>query len=303
MKILLLGALGHIGTALTTELTARGHTLLLADRAHSSLPNYVKCDIAQYRQLESVFVDDDYGFDFVYNLAAEFGRRNGEEFYESLWQTNVVGFKHILTLQQQHCFKLIHFSSSEVYGDYPGVMAEDVMENCEVRQLNDYAMTKWVNEMQAINAAAEYGTETVRVRLFNTYGPGEHYSPYRSAIAIFCHCALHGLPYTVYVNHQRTSSYITDTCLTLANIVDNFKPGEVYNIGGTRPHSMWEVSWTILNQLGLKDEMVTYKRAEPFTTHSKLVDVSRAVRDLGHAPQVELEEGIAKTLEWMRGLK
>jgi dTDP-glucose 4,6-dehydratase len=236
----------------------------------------------------------------VYNLAAEFGRWNGEQYYENLWTSNVIGFKHLLRLQERFRFRMVHFSSSEVYGDYDGVMVEDVMDRHEIRQLNDYAMTKWVNEMQALNSASMFGTETVRVRLFNTYGPGEYYSPYRSALCIFCYSALHDLPYTVYLGHRRTSTYVTDACRTLANIYENFKPGEVYNIGGTDLHDMRTASDLILRLLGKDDRSVTYKEAEPFTTRDKVVDVSRAARDLRHQPRVGLEEGLERTLKWMK---
>ena len=239
-------------------------------------------------------------FEYVYNLAAEFGRWNGEHFYENLWMTNVIGFKNILRLQERFQFKLVHFSSSEVYGDYSGLMTEDVMDRFEVRQLNDYALSKWVNELQVMNSASMFGTKTVRVRLFNTYGPGEYYSPYRSAICIFCYSALHNKPYTVYLGHRRTSTYVTDVCNTLANMADNFRPGEVYNIGGTELHDMKTVSEIILRQLGKNDALVTYREAEPFTTKDKVVDVSKAVRDLNHSPRIGLEEGIAATLKWMR---
>ncbi len=71
------------------------------------------------------------------------------------------------------------------------------------------------------------------MRLFNTYGPGEPYSTYRSVICRFVYSALHDMPYTVYNGHTRTSTYITDMVFTLANIAERFKPGEVYNIAGT----------------------------------------------------------------------
>ena len=294
----MLGARGTVGTGLIDELNRRHHQLVMADRGLFSAPNYYKCDISHYRQLERIFLEHE--FDYVYNLAAEFGRWNGEQFYENLWMTNVVGFKNVVRLQERFKFRLIHFSSSEVYGDYEGVMSEDVMDKIEVRQLNDYAISKWVNELQIMNSHEMFSTETVRVRLFNTYGPGEYYSPYRSAICIFCYHALHGTPYTVYLGHRRTSTYVTDVCNTLANITDNFKPGEVYNIGGTELHDMRSVSNIILRQLGRDDSIVLYKEAEPFTTKDKVVDVSKAIRDLGHSPKVELEEGIQKTLEWMK---
>jgi dTDP-glucose 4,6-dehydratase len=77
----------------------------------------------------------------VYHCAAEFGRWNGEDFYEMLWKTNAVGTKNIIRLQEQNKFRLIHFSSSEVYGDWPNLMVELLWINMR-SQLNDYAMTK-----------------------------------------------------------------------------------------------------------------------------------------------------------------
>ncbi len=56
--------------------------------------------------------------------------------------------------------------------------------------MNDYAISKWVNEMQILNSAAMFGTETVRVRLFNVYGVGEHYTPYRGWIPKFIYKAM-----------------------------------------------------------------------------------------------------------------
>jgi dTDP-glucose 4,6-dehydratase len=169
--------------------------------------------------------------------------------------------------------------------------------------MNDYAMSKWVNEMQVLNSAAQFNTESVRVRLFNTYGPGEFYSPYRSVVCLFCYRALHNIPYTVYRGHKRTSTYISDMVRTLANIADNFKPGEVYNIGGTDYHTIERVSDLILGHLDKKDresELVTYKESEVLTTKQKLVDCAKAVRDLDHRTTVTLEEGIANTLAWMK---
>ena len=131
-------------------------------------------------------------FDYVYHCAAEFGRWNGEDFYETLWRTNADRHEEHDPPAGASRFRLIHFSSSEVYGDWPELMVETVMDEYEIKQLNDYAMTKWVNEMQIRNSATQYGTETVVVRLFNTYGPGEYYSPYRSVNCRFLYCALHG---------------------------------------------------------------------------------------------------------------
>lgn len=298
MKILVTGGIGTVGSILVAELRKRGHDVWICDLPHHHDPQYLRCDVGSYWQVSRIFEKHD--FDYVYHLAAEFGRWNGEDYYDTLWRSNAVGTKNMIRWQEKKRFRMIIFSSSEVYGDYDGVMSEDVMDKFEVKQLNDYAMTKWINEMQVVNSAAMNGTETVRVRLFNTYGPGEHYSSYRSVICLFCYRALIGLPYTVFLDHHRTSSFINDTAFTLANIVDNFKPGEVYNIGGTEYHDIKTVSDIILKYIGKDDSQVIYKESEPFTTKDKKVDLSKSIRDLKHDPKIKLEQGIPKTIDWMR---
>lgn len=299
-KILVTGGLGTVGHVLVKELERRGHDVWVCDLTHNHREKYFRCDIASFRQIARIF--DVHRFDYVYNLAAEFGRWNGEDYFETLWWTNTVGTKNIIRLQEKFKFRLIHFSSSEVYGDYDGVMSEDVMEKHEIRQMNDYAISKWVNEMQVMNSAGMHSTETVRVRLFNTYGPGEHYSPYRSVVCLFIYRALHGIPYKVFLNHHRTSAYVSDTVNTLSNIIDNFIPGEVYNIGGLDYHDIKFVSDLILKEVGRDDSIVSYLEGEPFTTKDKRIDCSKAVRDLKHKPVVTLNDGIARTVKWMKSV-
>ena len=310
-RILVTGGLGTVGSGLAKELKNRGHHVIVSDLYHDKdefsfsigndieNPLYVRSDVSEFRQIERVF--DNMGpFDFVYHCAAEFGRWNGEDFYEQLWKTNAVGTKNILRLQEKLKFKLIHFSSSEVYGDWPELMVESVTDQHAIKQLNDYAMTKWVNEMQIHNAGIMDKTESVIVRLFNTYGPGEYYSPYRSANCRFLYCALNDIPWTVFKGHQRTSTYLEDTVRTLANIIDNFKQGETYNIGGSELHTMEELSNIIIKVTGADPSLVNYKDSEPMTSKIKKVDVSKATKDLNHRVTVSLEEGIKLTADWMR---
>ncbi len=299
-KILVTGGRGFIGSNLVPELRKRGHQVWVCDLMHSSEDKYIRCDINKYRQVEKIFEELD--FDYVYQLAAEYGRWNGEDYYENLWLTNAIGTKNMIRMQEKKEFRMILFSSAEVYGDYDGVMKEDIMDKLPIKQMNDYAMSKWVNEMQALNSAAMYGTETVRVRPVNAYGPHEHYTPYRGVIPNFIYKALMDMPYTVYLGHKRIFDYVEDTCRTFANIVDNFIAGEVYNIAGRRE---WEceikhISELILDYLNKDDSKVEYKKAEPFTTRVKKIDSSKAVRDLGHNPKISPEQGIAKTVEWMK---
>jgi len=297
-RVLITGGRGFIGSNLARELRGRGHEVWICDLMHCEMENYVRCDISKFRQVERLFETAE--FEYVYHAAAEYGRWNGEDYYENLWLTNVVGTKNILRMQEKKRFKMIFFSSAEVYGDYDGVMTEDVMDKVPIKQMNDYAISKWVNELQIMNSAAMYGTETVRVRLFNVYGPGEHYTPYRGFIPKFIYKALRDEPYTVYLGHKRTLEYIDDICRALANIIENFKPGEVYNLGGDKQYEIKYISDLILKTLGKDDSKVTYKEAEPFTTRVKTPDSTKAKRDLGFRITVEPEEGIPKTIEWFK---
>ena len=311
MKILVTGGLGTVGSGLIAELRGRGHHVVSCDLAHQpdeigfslrtdvETPLYARCDVGEFRQLERVF-EHTGPFDYVYHCAAEFGRWNGEDFYETLWRTNAIGTKNVIRLQERLKFRLIHFSSSEVYGDWPELMVERVMDEYEIKQLNDYAMTKWVNEMQIRNSAAQYGTASVVVRLFNTYGPGEYYSPYRSVNCRFLYCALHGLPWTVFRGHSRTSTYLADTVRTLANIADNFKAGETYNIGGVDLHSIEELSEVVLKVTGASPSLVTHRESEILTTKFKRVDTSKSLSDLNHKNSYSLEDGMRLTADWMK---
>ena len=102
-RILVTGGSGFIGTNLVNELRNRGHEVLASDLLHhedeadlysDSYSDYVRGDIRSYRQMERIFEDND-DFDYVYNLAAEYGRWNGEGYYENLWKTNVMGLKNM----------------------------------------------------------------------------------------------------------------------------------------------------------------------------------------------------------------
>jgi dTDP-glucose 4,6-dehydratase len=261
-RILVTGSKGTLGTPLLRELRRRGHEVWGCDLQHQADEQYIRADISSYRQLERVFEQN---YDFVYHLAAEFGRMNGEEYYDTLWQTNVVGTRNILEWQRKRGFKLIFASSSEIYGDkHADILTEEIPLQASIIQQNDYAVTKWVNEIQCMNFEKRFGLPIVRLRFFNAYGPGEYYHHYRSVVCLFCYRALHDLPYTVYKDYHRVFMYIDDFIPTLANVLENFVPGEVYNIGGRE-----------------------YRSVE-------------ARRAFGHDPKVVLEDGAVRTIEWMR---
>lgn len=311
MRILVTGSKGVVGQKLVKELQSKGHSVFGVDIQHHAGEigfvqrmsgetwTYSRCDIGEFRQIERI-IELAGPFDMVYNCAAEFGRWNGEDYYEQVWKTNLVGLKNLIRLQEKHKFKMIHFSSSEVYGDFEETMSEIVMDNIEIKQMNDYAISKWANEMQIRNSRIMYGTESVVVRLFNTYGPGEYYHPYRSVNCKFCYHALFGLPITVYKGHYRSSTYVDDCVRTIGNISDNFINGNVYNIGSDQFHDIETLAEVIWDYTGADKKLITYGESEVLTTKIKKLDNIASVRDLDHKESVGLIEGVKLTIDWMK---
>lgn len=297
-RILVTGSEGTIGRPLVRELRRRGHDVWGCDFQHQADERYFRADVANFRQLERAFEQP---YDFVYHLAAEFGRINGEEYYDTLWQTNVIGTRNVLELQRTRGFKLVFASSSEIYGDrHEEVLREDIPLQKAIIQHNDYAMTKWVNEIQIMNFEKRHGNPCVRLRFFNAYGPGERYHSYRSVVCLFAYRAMHDLPYTVYEGYHRVFMYIDDFIPTLANVCDHFVAGEVYNIGGVEFRSVRELSDLILDYLGKDDRRITYLPEDRHNVQNKRPDIGKAQAAFGHDPRMALEEGVPKTIDWMR---
>jgi dTDP-glucose 4,6-dehydratase len=236
--------------------------------------------------------------ELVYHAAAEFGRWNGEDYYEQLWKTNAIGTKNVIRMQERLGFKLVHFSSSEVYGDDHGPM-DDTAFGAD-RLLNDYAMTKWVNEQQIRNSHRQFNTKSVIVRLFNTYGPGERFSEYRSVNCRFLYHAMRGIPLIVHRGHSRTSTYVDDTVRTLANIADKFSPCSTYNIASDHSHTIEELAHIAVTVMGANSDLIRLADTEPMTTCSKQPLIENAVNELNHAVTVTLEEGMRRTAQWMK---
>ena len=154
--------------------------------------------------------------------------------------------------------------------------------------------------MQIRNSMQIFNTETVVVRLFNTYGPGEYYHPYRSVNCKFCYHALHSLPITVYKGHYRSSTYIDDCVRTVANISNNFISGRVYNIGSSQFHDIETLAAIIWDYSKASKELIEYRESEMLTTKIKKVNNDLSIKELDHKETISLEEGVRRTIDWMR---
>src|SRR5439155_857703 len=137
---------------------------------------------------------------------------------------------------------------------------------------------------------------------FGRINAGEYYHNYRSVVCLFTYRALHRLPYDVYLGYHRVFMYIDDFIPTLANVVDNFVPGEVYNIGGDEFRSVKELSDLILNSLKTDDSIVNYLPEDKHNVLNKKPDIEKARKAFGHNPRIILEEGVPKTVRWMKSV-
>ena len=300
MQVLITGSLGTLGVPLTFELSERGHVVYGCDLAHTAqeTDTYMRADVAKYRQIARVF--EEYKPEVVYHLAAEFGRHNGEDYYEDVFLSNYMGTRNVLELCKRHNSKLIFASSSEIYGDSGEEwLSERLSEDMVLRHPNEYALSKFSNEAQILMFAKKHDIEAVRLRFFNIYGPGEHYHPYRSVVSLFCHRAIHGIPFNAFRGYYRTFMYSEDFIPTLANTLERGRPGEVYNIGGNDYRSIEDLADLVISETRCDPELVTYLNHDPDNVVSKKPDNTKAMNELGHNPQVKLEEGVPQTIEWM----
>ena len=301
MKYLITGSEGNIGNALKEVFhDQKIENYACLDITHKNKNNYMRCDISNFRQIKRAI--DKFQPNIIINLAGEFGRWNGEDYYENLWKTNAIGVKHFLELQKEYGFKFIHASSSEVYGDFEGLMEEDVLDKVAIRQMNDYAITKWVNEMQITNAVKMHGTNSVIFRIFNTYGPGEIFNEYRSAVSRFIYSVLTDTPYKVYSGHIRTHTYIKDCARMIKIIADKGVNGEAYNLAGPDKTSMEEINEIIcrISNKSVNKDFVQVE-SESFTTKAKLVSNDKFMKLVNNDFKfTTLFEGLTKTIEWYK---
>lgn len=301
MRILVTGSEGTLGRPLCEALEEAGHDIWRVDLQHSRHENFSRADVADHRELDAAFTA--FAPHVVYHLAAEFGRLNGEGWYRRLWGTNAVGTRNVLELCLQYGSRLIFASSSEIYGETPrDSLYEELTEEAPLDHPNEYALSKWVNEVQIRNFARRHPEMPLPIvcRFFNAYGPGESYHRFRSVVALFCFRALTGQSFQVYEGYSRTFMYVGDFIPTLARVAEAGVPGRIYNIGGTDFRSVEDLAELVVEATGADPGLIERVGADVHNVVSKRPDIRRAEKDLGHSPTIQLEQGVPATIDWMR---
>jgi nucleoside-diphosphate-sugar epimerase len=193
--------------------------------------------------------------------------------------------------------RFVYAASSSAYGDTEVLpKSEDMPAN----PLSPYALQKWVGERYCKLYHELYGLETVSLRYFNVFGPGQDpYSEYSAVIPKFTTKLLAQEPITVYGDGEQSRDFTYIDNVIQANLLAlraPNAPGEVCNIGCGQRVTLNQLI-QILEELLKVRAQVTYAPAKPGDVRHSLADITKARRILGYVPETEIEEGLRKTVE------
>jgi nucleoside-diphosphate-sugar epimerase len=282
MKILVTGAAGFIGSHLCPELRAHGYEVL--EPSDDLLePGAMRRLLAQKP-------------DLVVHLAAKVGRLFGEM---DQFKT-VVDNAGMTTIVSGACgeagIPLAYASSSEVYGDG----SERIWHESDLYQAdphNIYGLSKRWGE----DACRLYASEGLTVlRLSMPYGPGHPPGSGRAALTQFLDCAMRRVPLSVHRGSERSWCWVGDTVRGIRMVLESGEGG-AWNIGrDDNSLSLRTVAEMACDLVGAPRSLIEEGEAPSRQTVIKRLSTEK-LRSLGWKPEVELEEGMRRTLEWLEG--
>ena len=299
---LVTGGAGFLGSHLCDELLRRGHRVICVDNFETgSLRN-----IAHIRQpeftfmnvdiIEPYFVDEP--VDFVYHLASPASPIDYLRLPLHTLKVGSYGTHHTLGLAKQHRARFLIASTSEVYGD-PQVHPQPECYWGHVNPIGPrgvYDEAKRYAEALTMAYHRQQGVDTAIVRIFNTYGPRMRPHDGR-AIPTFLRQALQDRPITVFGEGRQTRSfcYVDDL---IGGIIALAESGyhEPVNIGNPDEFTLLELAETVIEVTGSRSEIV-YEALPTDDPQVRQPDITRAKELLGWEPEVELRDGLQKTIE------
>jgi UDP-glucuronate 4-epimerase len=330
MKVLVTGAAGFIGSALSIELLERGDEVVgidnhndyydpalklarLARQQEHKYYSHIKMDIEDGQAVSRLF--EDHHFDGVVNLAAQAGVRYSIENPLAYINANIVGFAHILEgCRHNKVDHLVYASSSSVYGSNTR-MPFSIHDNVD-HPLSLYAATKKANELMAHTYSHLYKLPTTGLRFFTVYGP---WGRPDMALFKFTKAILDGEKISVfnYGKHRRDFTYVDDIVEGIVRVLDkpaepnprwsgdspdsgtSHAPWRVYNIGNNAPVELLDYISAIESALGLKaeKEFLPLQLGDVPDTYA---DVDDLVSDLGYKPSMNIQQGINNFVDWYR---
>ena len=306
MRVLVTGAAGFIGSHLCEALLARGDVVVgldnfdpLYDRrekvanlqaiAHARF-TFVEASIHDGTALDHALI----GCDAVFHLAARAGVRRSFLDVDGYASTNVSGTADLLSAAERARVQRIVFaSSSSVYGNRAPPFRED---NALGTPCSPYARTKQEAEQLCHAHHVATGVHLSCVRLFSIYGPRLRPD---LAIRIFLQRITGGEPIDLFgTSSMRDYTYVGDAVDGLLRALDRSRGFGIYNIGSARPISLDDLVSTMERILGVRAKK-RRRPAQPGDVPATIADLSRARAELGFAPRMALERGLATTARWL----
>jgi dTDP-glucose 4,6-dehydratase len=305
MRVLVTGSGGFVGSQLMTTLPREyGHQTFGIDQRVNG-DDEIRADITAFEDLYRAF--NEVKPELVIHTAGEVGRMVGELYPQKMINVNDVGLTNLIALCIERKVRLVNFSTSEVYGrlfDLNERVTEDSLFTDSIFQTtNIYALSKLAGEAIISHYVQKYGLNAVSVRPFMLYGPGERPTKFRSAMGNFVKKALRNEPLTVHKGSVRSWCYIGDFIRGLMLVAAHPFEGryEAFNIGSDEYVTAKETAEKVIRIANSSSKMIEVETPTVFSTVIKRASIQK-LRSLGYEPQVSLDEGIKKVVEWQRAL-
>ncbi|SFH84772.1 UDP-glucuronic acid decarboxylase family protein [Planctomicrobium piriforme] len=303
--VLVTGGAGFLGSHLCDRLLADGHDVICVDNFFSGRKQNIRHLIGDSR-FEVIRHDIVYPLvveaDWIYNLACPASPVAYQYNPIKTIKTSTVGMVNVLGLAKRCRARILHTSTSEVYGD-PEVhpQREDYWGNVNpLGPRSCYDEGKRVAESLCMNYHQAHGVDVRVVRIFNTYGPRMHPNDGR-VVSNFLMQALRGDDLTIYGDGSQTRSfcYVSDLIEGLVRMMNQDKDIGPVNLGNPVENTMLELASEVLKVTGSTSQLkkVPLPQDDP---RQRCPDITKAGNLLQWEPQVALSEGLAKTAAYYR---
>jgi UDP-glucose 4-epimerase len=302
MKVLVTGGAGFVASHVVDALVENGHEAVVVDNLRSgergNVPPGVPLHNIDIRSPELVRLLESERPEVVCHHAAQTTVKGSTSDPKYDADVNVMGMINLLQGCVSAGVRKVTFSSSggTVYGNTQNL---PVKETEPLRPVSPYGITKVAGEEYIEYFGENFGLKYTIMRYSNIYGPRDHASS-EHVITVFIDRLLAGKTPVIHWDGEQSKDYLYVADCVAANLVvltegDN----EVYNIGSGRPLSVNEIFREITRQMGV-DVEPEYGPKRPGDVRAFYLDISKAERELGWAPRVSFEEGLARTIRSYR---
>ncbi len=304
MKVCVTGAAGFIGSAFVRQLLARAGSEVVAFDALTyagNLENLEECRADPNCSFVKGSVTDAAavsaaleGCDAVVNFAAESHVDRGIGQPEPFISTNIGGAAVLAEAAAAAGLRMVQVSTDEVYGSIEAPARTD--EQAPLRPSSTYAASKATADIIVL-AAFRLGLDLVITRCGNNYGPRQFPE---KLVPLFITNAFADQPLPLYGDglNVRDWIHVDDHCRAIDLVLRRGRSGEVYNVGARGDRSNMDVCRAILGAAGKPESLISPVNDRPGHDRRYALDASRIADELGWAPMVGFEEGLAATVEW-----